>query len=187
MEHAGACRSPRARTPPLQMDLDVQPRSPFPWPWIRRFVITHPGENASRLLRAGLDFYTWLAELDEALILEMGRNANFPLHPPRYWTRAAGRQAVGPWAGLSASRRISLTRGAAGVEPGCRECERRRERRRALKRRLSAAAKMCPASMRPIEELFAADFELFRYERLSRRPSEPSGRDPIMQVPWRRT
>lgn len=166
----------------LQKDLEVQPRSPFPSQWIRRLVMEQLADNAARLLRAGLDFDTWLAELDEALVLETGRNTNFPLHPAHYWTHAAGQRAVGfvgrverfeedfahlcRWLGVEPDHAANANVDASDAELSSGDYRH--------------AAKMCSASIRRIEELFAADFDLFGYERLSGRPREPSGSDPIV-------
>lgn len=158
----------------LQKDLEVQPRSPFPSPWIRRLVMAQLAENAAGLLRAGLDFDTWLADLDEALILETGRNTNFPLHPAHYWTHAAGEQAVGfvgrverfeedfsrlcRWLEIDADSAVSANVDASEAEltSGVHRY----------------AARMSSSSIRRIEELFGADFDLFGYERLSARRSD---------------
>jgi hypothetical protein len=156
----------------LQKDLEVQPTLPFPSPWIGRLVMAQLAENAAGLLRARLDFDTWLAELDEGLILEAGRNTNFPLHPAHYWTHAAGEQAVGflgrverfeedfralcRWLEIEADSAVNVNVDAGDAElatGGYRY-----------------AGRMHPSSIRRIEELFAADFDLFGYERLSTRP-----------------
>lgn len=157
----------------LQKDLEIQPRSPFPSPWIRRLVMAQLAENAAGLLRAGLDFDTWLAELDEASILETGRNTNFPLHPAHYWTHADGKQVVGflgrverfeedfdrlcRWLEIDADRGINVNVDADDAELANENCR--------------YASRMHPTSLRRIEELFATDFELFGYERLSAPPS----------------
>lgn len=164
----------------LQKDLEVQPTSPYPSPWIRRLVMAQLTENAARLLRAGLDFDTWLAELDEGLVAETGRNTNFPLHPAHYWTHVAGKQAVGfvghverfeddfgrlcRWLEIEPDGAVNVNVDASDAElssGGYRYADR-----------------MSPSSIRRIEALFAADFDLFGYERLSERLSVGSGGTP---------
>jgi hypothetical protein len=165
----------------LQKDLEEQPRSPYLSPWIRRLVMAQLAENAAGLLRAGLDFNTWLAELDEGLIVETGRNTNFPLHPAHYWTHVAGKQAVGfvgrverfeddfghlcRWLEIApdSAMNVNVDGSDAELESGG----------------YRHTAKMSPSSIRRIEELFAADFDLFGYERLSARSTDGSGRAPI--------
>ena len=155
----------------LQKDLREQPEAAYPEPWIQEHVMKQLAENFTQLCRASFRFNEWLELVGEDQISELGRNTNFPLHPAHYWTHVAGRQAVdyiGRVEQFEADFQtflgqvgiaplppvnwnvVELEGGAASNPHGYRYVDRMNAR-----------------SITKINRLFARDFELFGYVRLS--------------------
>lgn len=78
----------------LQKDIREQPKALYPQPWIKEMVMEQLAANFTKLCKAGFDFDTWLAAVDDHEIYEAGRNSSFPLHPAHYWTHLNGKQSV---------------------------------------------------------------------------------------------
>jgi len=154
----------------LQKDLQNQPFAEFPDPDVRRLVMKQLSENFACLCQAGFSFESWLELIDDHLILDVGRNTSFPLHPSHYWTHYDGEQAVDfigrvetferdfdrlcERLGIDIESRVNENVDAdeaeiAGDERGYRYVDR-----------------MSSAARRRINELFRDDFELFGYERV---------------------
>jgi hypothetical protein len=153
----------------LQTDIHEQPLAEFPDDAVRTLVMEQLAANQSQLRRACFEFEPWLALIDDRQVLEAGANSSFPLHPAHYWTHRDGVQAVDfvgrvesfehdfgrlcRVLGVAPSSRANANVGSsdmrlAGGRHGYRYAE-----------RISRGAR------RRIEELFAADFELFGYPR----------------------
>lgn len=155
----------------LQKDIQEQVGVTFPEPWIRDLVMRQLADNLAQMRQAEFRFDEWLALVREDQIYEAGRDSSFPLHPAHYWTHVAGRQFVdfvGRVEQFEACFREFLDR--AGIDPpdpvnanvvdlqggsaenpfGYRYADR-----------------MSARSIDKINALFAADFEIFGYDRIS--------------------
>jgi len=78
----------------LQRDQHDQPTATYPAPWVRDLVLRQLAENAAQLAAAKGNFDRWMALVEDWQVYETGRNTSFPLHPAHYWTHASGQQAV---------------------------------------------------------------------------------------------
>ncbi len=78
----------------LQRDLEAQPGSDFPAPWIRSLVLRQLAENRAQLAAAAFEFDGWWRLVEEHQIYDIGRNSSFPLHPAFFWTGLGGRRNV---------------------------------------------------------------------------------------------
>ena len=154
----------------LRKDIETQPGLPYPEPWVRDLVMKQLSENFSQLCQAQFDFDRWLELVGDDQIYEAGRNTNFPLHPAHYWTHLAGRQRVdfigkvenfesdfetflsvvriGPLDRTNANV-VDLEGNAPANPHGYRYVDR-----------------MDSRSVAKVNRLFAADFDLFGYERI---------------------
>jgi hypothetical protein len=155
----------------LQKDIHEQPHAVFPEPYIRDLVMKQLAENLAQLQQASFNFDEWIALIGEEQIYEIGCNSNFPLHPSHYWTHIAGHQFVSFIGRVEnfeidfqdflsrveindvslVNANVSELQGAAADKPfGYRYANRMNAR-----------------SIDKINHLFAKDFELFGYERVS--------------------
>jgi hypothetical protein len=153
-----------------QKDLREQPEAEFRDPVVRRLVMAQLAENFTHLCRAGFAFDRWVELLEDHLVLDVGRNSSFPLHPAHYWTHHNGQQAVdfigrvenfeADFARLCERLGIEVEdRVNANLSAPADELEGDRRGYRYIDR-------MNAGSRRRINELFAEDFELFGYERV---------------------
>jgi hypothetical protein len=152
----------------LISDVSSQPHWAFPEPWIRDLVLEQLAHSHERLSKAQFDIDRWFASLPEHEVLEAGRNSSLPLHPLHYWTHARGRPVAGfigrverfeddfaalcARFGLQGAGTQSVNRSDDG---GPRDAKGYRY-----------AGRLGARTIARINALFAADFELFGYERL---------------------
>ena len=155
----------------LQKDIQEQPFSHYPEPWIRNHVMKQLAEIDAQLCQAQAKFDEWLELVTDEQIYEIGRNTNFLLHPSHYWTHVAGQQVVGfigrvenfeadfqeflSCAKIDQGRPLNanvvdLEGGATNNPFGYRYVDR-----------------MSVRSIEKINRLFERDFDLFNYERLT--------------------
>jgi hypothetical protein len=153
----------------LQRDIQSQPNAPYPQKWIKALVMGQLSANFTKLCRAGFDFDSWLAEVDDHEIHEVGHNSSFPLHPAHYWTHVHGEQAIDfigkvenfeadfltlcsrlqiqPASSMNANVDVDIEPAADGAK-------------------YKSSRLMSRNSVNRINELFRQDFELFGYEML---------------------
>lgn len=154
----------------LQKDIQQQPHSTFPEPWIRKLVMCQLTDNFSQLCEAGFQFDAWLVLIGDEQVYQIGRNSSFPLHPSHYWTHVAGRQVV-DLVGRVESFEVDFQRFLSQVN--IRDVEQVNANVTDLEGTASSnpfgyryADRMGPKSINRINSLFKDDFELFGYARL---------------------
>lgn len=155
----------------LQKDIQEQPRARCPEPWIRDHVMQQLADNFAQLCRAQFNFDEWLKLLRDEQIYEVGRNTNFPLHPAHYWTHIAGHQIV-DFIGRVENFEANFQEFVSRV--GIQQMETLNANVTELEGDAKANAfgyryvnRMDIQSIKKINQLFARDFDLFQYERLS--------------------
>jgi hypothetical protein len=153
----------------LQRDLERQPDLSYTSEWIRRLVMQQLDETRRQIEAADGEFDNWLALIDEYQVFEAGRNTNFLLHPAHYWTHLNGTQAVdfigrvesfeddlrafADLMGLSELAAVNANVSEPDSWPSSVSAYRYTDR-------------MSAASIERINQLFAADFEYFGYEKI---------------------
>jgi hypothetical protein len=156
----------------LQMhrEFEITPLAPFSDDRLRPLVMRKLADNFARMAAAGYDFDAWVAGLDEGLIVEVGRNPSFPLHPVHYWTHYDGRQAVdfvGRVETFEADfAQLCAAIGVDGYDLVNENVSGEDSMAVGDARGYRYVDRMSPASHRRIESLFAEDFELFGYPRV---------------------
>jgi hypothetical protein len=157
----------------LQKDIQEQSDLPFPKPWIRDLVAKQLAENLAQLRQADFRFDVWLALVREDQVYEVGRSSSFPLHPAHYWTHIAGRQVVDF---VGRVEQFEVCFGEFLDRVGIGQLDPINENVVDLQGNSAQnpfgyryADRMSARSIDKIQDLFAADFELFDYPRI--RPS----------------
>lgn len=148
-------------------DVAQQPGWAFPAPWIRDLVVEQLTRHHRALDKARFDVNAWFEALPVHAILEAGRDTSLPLHPAHYWTHVNGRAAasfVGRVERFEADF-AALTR-RFGVEGAGTDDANRSEDAAADARGYRYAGRLSPRTIAKINALFAADFELFGYEKI---------------------
>ena len=152
----------------LQRDFAEQPKLDFSPRWIGELVRAQVAENMSRIVRAGFDFNEWIRSLPEYEVFEPGRNTNMVLHPAHYWTHVAGDLQVGfvgkvenfesDFDGFCKFVGIDVpVVAAANISETSQHVPAGGSR---------YAGRMSRPALDRVNELFAADFDYFGYDRL---------------------
>ena len=156
----------------LQRDIQVQPHSSYPEPWIRDHVMRQLTENFAQLCQSQFGFDDWLELVCEEQVYEIGRNTNFPLHPSHYWTHLAERQAVdfiGRVENFETDfRTFTLSVGIGPIQPANSNVSELEGDTAVDPLGYRYANRMSDRSIAKINRLFERDFELFNYERVAR-------------------
>jgi sulfotransferase famil protein len=155
----------------LKRDAQTQPLAPYPERWIKNLVMQQVADNFRQLCSAGFDFDRWLDLVQEHQIYEVGHNTSFRLHPSHYWTHFGGKQMV-DFIGKVENFEIDFETLCSKIGVVCGEKinknvtneESLQENPPNRSRYLSL---MSAASIRKINQLFKADFDLFGYEVVS--------------------
>ena len=156
----------------LQRDLARQPSRTYPEPWIRELVMRQLAENRAQLEAANYGFDEWLALLREEQVLEAGKNTSLPLHPAHYWTHHRGELAVNFVGRVENFEHDfeDLVR-KLNIEPGSKESVNVTSNENLPTvphpNGYRYVERMSARSIHKINQLFAADFELLGYERLT--------------------
>jgi hypothetical protein len=151
----------------IQRDFRDQSIQQFEIEWIGSLVKSQIAANMDRVIRAGFDFDQWIEILPDYEVFDAARNTNMPLHPVHYWTHLAGEKNVDfigrvesfgtdfpafcEFVGIEAPPIViaNSSDGSVGGFEGSKY-----------------AARMSRRALDRINDLFAADFEYFGYEKL---------------------
>lgn len=151
----------------LVRDVAEQPGWAFPAAWIRDLVVEQLTYHHFALERARYDVNAWFDALPVHAVIEAGRDSSLPLHPAHYWTHLDGRGAASFVGRVEHFERdfAALCR-QFGIEGAGTDDANRSEHTPVDGRGYRYADRLSPRTIAKINALFAADFELFGYEKI---------------------
>lgn len=154
----------------LLSDVANHPQRQFAAPWIRDLVTQQLADNFALACKAQFDINAWFLQLPAYCLLEAGRDTSLPLHPAHYWTHSPQGAAV------------DFIGRVEHFEPDfdilCRDFGIDKAGRQNANQSAEAStvpnaqgyryvSRLHPRTIARINDLFAADFELFGYEKIA--------------------
>jgi hypothetical protein len=153
----------------LIRDVAQQPHWAFPTLWIKDLVVEQLTCHHAALSQARFDINTWFDALPVHAVMEAGRDTSLPLHPAHYWTHMNGRGAA-QFVGRveQFERDFAALCQRFGIEgAGAQSANRSGGSDGAIDARgYRYADRLSPRTIAKINALFAADFDLFGYEKI---------------------
>lgn len=155
----------------LLKDVASQPSAAFEAPWIRELVTQQLSDNFAQLCKAQFALDPWFQQLPAYQILEAGRDTSLPLHPAHYHTHLGGRQVASFIGRVERFEEdfAALCRIAGIEDPGTLTGNQTPNPAAPDAHGYRYAGALHPHTIARIEDLFADDFALFGYPRLSDR------------------
>ena len=153
----------------LMRDVASQPKWRFEAPWIGALVRQQLSENFEVLCKAQFNVNRWFLSLPEYAFHEVGRNSSLPLHPAHFWTHSDGQLRaafIGKVERFEADF-VRLTAQFNILEFGKDDANRSPTPTTPDARSYHHAKSLHPETIARINDVFAADFAYFGYEKIN--------------------
>jgi hypothetical protein len=152
----------------LMRDVASQPKWVFEAPWIGALVRQQLSENFESLCKAQFNVNRWFLSLPEYAFHDVGRNSSLPLYPAHFWTHSDGQLRaafIGKVENFEADF-VKLTEQFNILDFGHEDANRSQVKTTPDARNYHYVQKLGARTIARINDVFAADFAYFGYDKI---------------------